>query len=230
MIDFSYVFSILPKVAEALPTTFLIMLLSFVIGLAIAFLLAFLRIRNRPVSGRIAAGYVSFMRGVPEIVLLFLLYFGLPQLFQKIGVDVGNWNKLVFIVAAFSFNISSFLSEVLRSSYLSVDRGQQEAAYSIGMTGFQAFRRILLPQAFAVALPNLNNTIIILFKDTSLAFTIGVMDLIGRAKVIGARSFGTKQLELYVCVAVIYWAVCFLLERLSSLFEKISKKGLNNHV
>lgn len=228
MIDFLYILNTLPKVASALPMTLVIMVLSLLFGMMFALLLAYLTLKNGPVSGKIAKAWISFMRGVPELVLLFLLYFGLPQVLLEIGVNVGNWNKMIFIVAAFSFNISSFLAEVLRSSYLAVDRGQQEAAYSVGMNGLQAFTRIILPQAFAIALPNLGNTVIILFKDTSLAFTIGVVDMIGKAKMVGATNFGTKQLELYICVAILYWVVCFVLQKLTGLFEKMNKKGYKN--
>lgn len=223
-----YLIQLVPKVASALPVTLLIMILSLLFGMVIAVVLTFFRLKNRMISGKIVSVIISFLRGVPEIVLLFLIYFGVPQILQGFGIDTSSWDKLIFVIAAFSLNISAFLSEVLRSAFLSVDRGQQEAALSVGMSGWQAMKRIIFPQAFAVALPNLNNTVIILFKDTSLAFTIGVVDLIGEAKIIGTRSYGANQLQLFICVAIIYWVVCFLLERLAELLEHVYKKGFRS--
>lgn len=216
---------LVPGLVGALPVTLYMMLISLVFAFLLGSVLTFLRFRKNRVARGIAAAYITFIRCTPELAQLFLVYFGLPQILTPLGVDTSNMSPVVFAIITFSLNVSAYLSEVMRSAYLSVDRGQQEAAYSVGMTGSQAFGRIILPQMFGVALPNLGNTVIILFKDTSLAFTIGVIDVMGMGKVISARDYGVAQLEIYVVIAVVYWVICAALERGSMYLEKICKKG-----
>ena len=120
---------------------------------------------------------------------------------------------------------SANLGEMMRSSYLAVEHGQTEAALSVGMTEAQALRRIVLPQAVAIAVPNLGNNVIGIFKDTALAFSIGTLDLMGRAQTISQASYGASRLEVYVGVAIIYWAICLLLQLITSLIERATSRG-----
>jgi L-cystine transport system permease protein len=106
-----------------------------------------------------------------------------------------------------------------------VDKGQQEAAFSVGMGSIQALKRIIFPQAFAIALPNLGNTVIQLFKETSLAFIIGVNDIMGEAQLIIARGYGVKQFETFIAVSLIYWGICIAMEKSFYSLEKMYKKG-----
>ena len=212
-----YVSSIL----TALPMTVYLLVYSLLLGLAIGLLLTVAQLRGGRVLSGIAHGYISLMRGVPSLVLIFLLFMGLPQLMPALA----KLPKSTFIVVAMTLKSSANLGEMMRSSYLAVDHGQTEAALSVGMTEPQALRRIVLPQAIAIAVPNLGNNVIGIFKDTALAFSIGTLDLMGRAQTISQASYGASRLEVYVGVAIIYWAICLLLQLITSLIERATSRG-----
>lgn len=208
-----------------LPTTIGIVASSTLFGLALGFAIALIRIRKSPIPYAIATFYLSFMRCTPTLVQLFLVYYGLPQLLNLFGLDVNNWHRLVFVIITYSLHCAAFFSEVIRSSYLSVDRGQQEAAYSIGMNGWQTIRRIIWPQAFSFALPNLSNNVIMLLKETSLAFSIGVTDIMGQAQIINGNNYGATIMQVYIVVSLIYWSLSIVIERSGALLERNYKKG-----
>lgn len=120
------------------------------------------------------------------------------------------------------------MAEMMRSAYLSVDQYQWEAAYSVGMGNLTAFRRIIFPQAFGVAIPVLGNNIIYIFKSTSLAFSIGAVDVFGRAKLISSNLYGLNRAELYLGVSIIFWVVSVLLEQITKWAERVYTKGKKN--
>jgi L-cystine transport system permease protein len=220
-----YILQVIPNLLKALPLTLLIVVLSLVFGLLLALLLTVARLGTSRVLRTLATWYISFIRGTPSLVQLFLVFYGLPQMLKLIGIDINGWDKVVFAIITFSLNGAAYLSEIMRSSYLAVDRGQQEAAFSVGMNMMQSLRRIVFPQALVIALPNLGNSAISLLKETSLAFTIGVFDLMGRAQMISIRNNGVNQLELFIAVSLVYWVLCFGIERGIALMEKIQKRG-----
>lgn len=213
------------KIVERLPVTLTIMVLSLLFGLLLGLVIAIVRIQKKPVSYAIATFYLSFMRCTPTLIQLFLIFYGLPQLLKVFNIDINGWNRVVFAVITFSLHSSAFLSEVIRASYLAVGVGQQEAAYSVGMSSFQAIRRIILPQAFYVALPNLGNNLIMLLKETSLAFTIGITDIMGQVSIILGNNFGTNLFEVYIIISIIYWVICIAIEKGIGILEVIFKKG-----
>jgi len=215
----------IPNVLRAFPVTMEILLISLLISLALGALVTAAGIGKRKWPKAIANGYIAFMRGIPTLVLIFLIYLGLPQLAQTVGIDLSGVSKTVFIVACLSLGSSANMAEMMRASYLAVDKGQREAAYSVGMKEFTAFRRIIFPQAFGIAIPALGNNIIMLFKDTSLAFAIGVIDLMGKARAISSASYGANRLEVYIATGIIFWAACIILEYCSKFTEKIYTKG-----
>ena len=133
--------------------------------------------------------------------------------------------KSTFILVAMTLISSANLGEMMRSSYLAVEHGQTEAALSVGMTEAQALRRIILPQAVAIAVPNFGNNVISIFKETALAFSIGTLDLMGRAQTISQASFGATRLEVYISVAAIYWAICLILQLVTSVVERATSRG-----
>lgn len=129
----------------------------------------------------------------------------------------GIWSAML-IGIVMSLNMGAFMSESIRGALLSVDEGQKEAAYSLGMTNFQLVTRIVIPQAVRIALPPLFNDVINLIKMTSLAFMLGVPDVMGAAKIEGARTF--RYFEIYAAVMLIYWVIIFVLGILHKLLEK----------
>ena len=223
--DWASIPGYIPKVMKAFPLTIEILLLSFLFSIIIGALITLQSLSKNKVNNALAKGWISFMRGIPTLVLIFLLYLGLPQLMQAMGVDMSGISKTAYIIACLSLSTSANMAEMMRASYLSVNKGQTEAALSVGMKPGTAFRRIVFPQAFGVAIPMLGNNIIMLFKETSLAFTVGVIDILGKARAISSASYGTNRLEVYIATGLIFWAFCFILEKLTKIIEIAYTKG-----
>lgn len=212
------------EIIKFIPVTLKITVVSILIAVLIALLSALIRINKIPVLNKITGFYISFVRGTPLLVQIYLSYYGLPKLLDYINlrygteIDISSISAISYVYIAFSLNVGAYLSETFRAAILSVDKGQWEAALAVGMTKTKAFVRIILPQAFVIALPNLGNTVISLVKDTSLAFIISVVEMMGQAKIIGAQ--GLNFFEVYIVVALLYWIICIIIERAVNLWEK----------
>jgi His/Glu/Gln/Arg/opine family amino acid ABC transporter permease subunit len=223
LFDFNFFLSTFPELAKVMPVTlkitFVAMLASLVVGLAVALA----RVYKVPGLKQLAATYVSFARGTPMLVQIYLSYYGIPLVVEylktKYGwtLDVSQIPAIVFIYFAFTFNVGAYLSETIRAAIQAIDKGQMEAALSVGMSSLKGMQRIVLPQALAVALPSFGNTFIALVKDTSLAFMISVVEMMGEAKILGAR--GLRFFEVYMAVAIVYWVICIIIERLVAVAE-----------
>jgi L-cystine transport system permease protein len=224
LFDFQFFLSTFPELARVIPVTLKIAFVAMLASLAVGLAVALVRIYQVPVLKQLAAVYVSFARGTPMLVQIYLSYYGIPLVIEclhdKYGwnLDVSQIPAIVFIYFAFTFNVAAYLSETIRAAILAVDKGQMEAALSVGMSSLKGMQRIVLPQALAVALPSFGNTVIALVKDTSLAFMISVVEMMGEAKILGAR--GLRFFEVYVAVALVYWAICIVIERLVAIGEK----------
>ena len=158
--------------------------------------------------------------------MLFVVFYGLPMLFWAIfQIDINDWSKVFFVVVALGLLFSANASEIMRSSYLAVPQGQREAALTSGLSESQAFVRIMLPQAFLISLPNLGNSMIALLKEGSLAFTIGLIDIMGKGNLIISLNFGAYGIETYIALAIIYWVLTLVIEQIFKLAEKKFSKG-----
>ena len=187
-------------------------------GGLLGLLLARAEIRRGKLSRALAEVYIYLTRCIPSIVMLFVVYYGLPEFLLTFGIDMNHVGKGVFVIITFSVLFSSAMCEVFRSAYLSVDPGQMEAALSIGMSRKQAYIRIILPQAMVAALPNICNTTISLLKSTSLAFMMSVKDITAIAKMKAA--YGYNYIEAYLVIAFIYIIVCTIVQILFQLIER----------
>lgn len=222
--DLSFMISSFPRILEALPVTLELTLVSAIFGLLLGFGLAMVKINTPRILTPICTFFVSFMRGTPQLVQLFLAYYGLPLIVKAINANLGtefNINDvpaIVYAFVAFSLNEAAYFSENIRAAILSVDRKEIEAAKSVGMTGAQTMIRIILPEAIVVAIPNLGNSIISLLKGTSLAYTVTIMDVMGAAKAVAGRNL--RYFEVYIAVSLIYWACSLILEQAARLIEK----------
>ncbi len=194
----------LPMLAQGAGYTIVLSVGSMAIGLVIGLAVALARLYPVPVLSRLASFFVSFIRGTPLLVQLFLIYYGLGQLGLRL-------DPISSAFLGFSLNIGGYTSEILRSAILSVDHGQWEAAQSIGMSQPLTLRRVILPQAARVAMAPLGNSFISLVKDTSLAATIQVPELFRQAQLITARTF--QVFTMYVSAAAIYWLLSSMLAR-----------------
>jgi L-cystine transport system permease protein len=223
-LDYRFMVDVIPSLMKVLPVTLNITVVSMALALLLALATALVRIYRIPILRQLAALFVSFMRGTPLLVQIFLAYYGLPKALNHLedrygwSLDVSGVPAIAFIYFAFTLNVGAYSSETIRAAIEAIDKGQMEAALSVGMTRWQGLRRIVLPQALSIALPSLGNTAIGLLKDTSLAFLISVVELMGEAKIQAAR--GLQFFEVYVVVALIYWGVCIGIERIVAVLER----------
>ncbi|MCM6881135.1 ABC transporter substrate-binding protein/permease [Enterococcus italicus] len=216
--------SIIAQLLPKLPITLLMTVVSAIIGLGLGFLIAVVKIRNTPVLTQICSVFVSFMRGTPQLVQLFLSFYGFPILVEWLSQQMGvtaNVNAipaLVYVFIAFGLNEAAYTSETFRAALLSVNKNEIEAARSIGLTNVQTMMRIILPSALIVALPNLVNSFISLLKATSLAFTVTIIDIMGQTRIIAGANL--RFFEAYIAVALVYWAMCLLIEQVAKRIER----------
>lgn len=191
-----------PMARAMLTVTLPLTAISFAFGLVIALGVALARMSDRRVLSGLARIYISIVRGTPLLLQLFLIFFALPEF----GVKISPFPAAVI---AFSLNVGGYAAEIIRSSILSIPRGQWEAASSLGMSYSTTLWRVVIPQANRVAVPPLSNTLISLVKDTSLASAILVTDVMRTAQVAAAPTF--QFFTLYVTAGVYYWIVCMVM-------------------
>ncbi|WP_027416995.1 amino acid ABC transporter permease [Aneurinibacillus terranovensis] len=203
--------SFLPLLKAGIYFTVPLTIISFVLGLILAFLTALARLSGIKPLRAIAAFYVWIVRGTPLLVQLFIIFYGLPS----IGVTINNFPAAVI---GFTLSVGAYNSEIIRAAILSVAKGQWEAAYSIGMTKRQAMRRIIIPQAVRVSLPPLGNSFISLVKDTSLAAVITVTEMFEVAQEITAATY--EPLWMYIEAAFIYLMLSTVLTYLQHRMER----------
>ncbi|MED3655144.1 amino acid ABC transporter permease [Heyndrickxia sporothermodurans] len=200
-----------PYVIKGIGYTLLISIVSMFFGLLLGFFLALGRMSKNYIFQLPARTYISFMRGVPIIVLLFILYFGFPM----IGI---TYTAVTAAIIGFSLNSAAYMAEINRSAIASVDKGQWEASASLGLSYWQTMRKIILPQAVKIAIPPLSNVLLDLVKGTSLAAMITVPELLQKAKIVGGREL--DYMTMYILVALIYWGICSIIAVLQNHLEK----------
>ncbi len=201
MLNLEYMWGLLPVLLRYLPLTLQMAIIAMFFALILACLLAVIRVSKVPVLNGCSLLFISFFRGTPLLVQLFLFYYGLPQLVEALVAI----NGVTAAVLGLTLHFSAYMAESIRAAIVGIDRSQTEAALSIGMTQSQLMRRIILPQATRVATPTLMNYFIDMIKATSLAFTLGVTELMGATQKEAAGSF--LYLEAFLLVALIYWAI-----------------------
>jgi L-cystine transport system permease protein len=206
-----------PLLEGTIKGTIPLTLISFVLGLVLALVVALMRLSPITPVSAIARFYVSVIRGTPLLLQLFIIYYGLPSL----GATIDPFPSAVI---AFTLNVGGYASEVVRAAILSVPKGQSEAAATVGMDYVTTLRRIVLPQASRVAVPPMSNTLISLVKDTSLASTIQVTELLRKAQEAAAPTY--EFFTLYGVAAVYYWVICLAL----SFSQTRLEERLNRYV
>ena len=198
---------LMPALSATIPLT----VLSFTIGLLIALLTALVQIAKIPVLRRLARFYIWIIRCTPMIVQLFVVYFGFPS----IGIRLPSFPAAVLV---FSLSVGAYCSETIRAAIESVPPGQMDAAYCSGFTFRQAMFHIVIPQACSTAFPPLSNSLIGLVKDTSLAYSVALVEVLATAQRIAARTY--DYLWLYLEAALVYLIICSLLTVLQRMAEK----------
>ncbi|KGR84082.1 amino acid ABC transporter permease [Lysinibacillus boronitolerans] len=216
--DVVLIAKVIPTLLQYLPITFEILVFSILFGVMLGIVLAIPKLLHIPILKQIITIYISFIRGTPILVQLFLVFYGIPALLKLIHIDVTRMDAMYFVIITYTFSNAAAFAEIFRAAILTVDRGQMEAAYSVGLKGSQAFMRIVFPQAIRVAFPNIANTMISSLKDTSLAFSIGVMDMVGRGETLIAST--TRAFEIYVALSIVYYVIVIILEKIFKFNER----------
>ncbi|MFC0523811.1 amino acid ABC transporter permease [Pontibacillus salicampi] len=201
----------LPLVLEGLPLTVAISFAGMAIGLILGFFLALGRTSSSLFLRWPTRLYISFMRGTPILVFLFILYFGLPF----IGLTL---SAITAAIIAFGMNSAAYIAEIIRSSLGSVSKGQWESARALGFSKWQTLWYIIVPQAVRVAMPPLTNVFLDLVKATSLAAVISVPEMIQKAQTVIGRT--ADSMTLYLLVAFIYWPLCVLIATFQEYLER----------
>ena len=217
--DLDYTLGIFPILLKYIDITLSMALISGAIALVIALIIAITKTFSIKILSQIFNVYISFFRATPLLVQLFLLYYGLPQIFPVFN----SLDAYTASVVGLSLHFSAYMAETIRGAIASIDNGQFEAAKSLGMTRLQAFIYIILPQAFRVAIPSLMNNFIDLLKSTSLAFTLGVPEIMAKAQLEASSSF--KYFESFLAVAIVYWITVLFFEYLQKKYEKKLNKA-----
>lgn len=218
-LDLDYMLGLVPVILGYVPLTLFMAGAGMVLALILGALLAVERVAKVPVLDWFVVLFISFFRGTPLLVQLFLFYFGLPQILPSLTQIDG----VTAAIMGLTLHFSAYMAESIRAAIVGVDRSQWEAAQSIGMTQGQMMWRIILPQAARVAAPTLVNYFIDMIKGTSLAFTLGVTEMMGAAQKEAAGSF--LYFEAFLVVAIIYWLIVEVLSQGQKRLETYLNKA-----
>ena len=206
----------LPKLIGAIPVTLQIMGLALLFGWAGGLLIVFGKLRGRW-TGRLLTAMTDVIRCIPTVLLLFIVYFAVPGL---LGSGAAARSRLPFVVAALAIEIAAVSSEMFRSAFLSIDRRQMEAARALGFAPIQVLGRVIIPQGLRIIAPNLGSAVLAAMQATSMVYTLGILDVLGRARQIDSTVTNTKTLELMLGAALIYWALALIIDGLFGLLNR----------
>ena len=224
MFDFQTMKEAFPGLIKFLPITIQLTLGALAIAVPVSILFSIALLGNKKVPKAIIRFILSIIRGTPVLLQMFVIYTVIPFLVQGIvkkfnlKIDVYSIDSKWYAYLAISLSAIAFLTEAFRSAIASVDKGQKEAGLMVGLSNFQVFHRVVLPQALTVAVPVCGNIVVDVIKTTSLAFTISVTELMGEAKILGGMN--TRYLDVYMDVFVIYLVFIGTVEFLIKLLEK----------
>lgn len=206
------IMSALPFLIKGLQVTLYIFIIAILLGFLIGLVVALMRLAPIKILNWIAKFYVDAIRGTPFIVQLFFIYFGVNSLNL---ISLNNTTAGIITVA---INAGAYFAEIIRAGIQSIDKGQTEAARSIGFTSSQTMRYVVLPQAFRRMLPTITNQSIISLKDTSLLSIIGIADLTQQGQIQAAATF--EAFKIWLTVGVVYFIIIYLLTLLANFVER----------
>ena len=224
-LDYGFMIETYYKIWDGIGVTLGLTALSLIIALPISFYMAVIRLRGHKLGTGITRFYISFVRGTPLVLQILLMYSLLPSFLNFALKSMGSSfnifesvNPFWYAVIVFSLNTIALLAEVFRSALMSIDKGQMEAGVSVGLSEWQTYRQIIIPQAMVVALPAVSNITVNLIKGTSLAFLMTVKDVLAIGKI--AASYGYNYIEAYLDVFVVYIIVCTIVQLIYRIAEK----------
>jgi len=213
------IIEVIPQIAKGLEVTVTVLLAASLFAYIMAFIAGLSRLSSNVVIRKLTGFYVEVFRGTSLIVQLFWLYYAIPMLFN---IQLGsNW---VIGVIAIGLNYGAYLSEVVRSSILAVDKGQSEAATALNLSSFQRMRLIIFPQAVRMMLPEFGNYTIQILKGTSLVYLIGMTDILYYGDIIRSTNASITPI-VYLAILIFYFILALPLIWLTRKGEEIAKKG-----
>ncbi|MCY8978544.1 amino acid ABC transporter permease [Bacillus halotolerans] len=222
--DFPFIASAMKEMIKTIPLTLMMAVLPIILGFLAALgniMVRIFRIKGLTACSRL---YVSFFRSTPAILHIMLIYLGVPPIVDRVssffhlGWSANEIPVTVFVVMALSLTAGAYLTEIIRSGILAMDTGQVEAAYSIGLTHGQTFRRVILPQALMVSIPNFTNLGIGFLHTTSIAAIVAVPEITGTATIVASDNYAF--LEAFIGAAIIYWVLTLMMETVNGIFER----------
>jgi polar amino acid transport system permease protein len=212
--DFSFLSEYKLFFIDGLKYTIMLAFFTVIIGSIFGLLLSLMRLSKNRLLKFIGSAYVEFIRGTPLILQLYIIFYGLPFL----GVVLPGFSAGII---ALSMNSAAYISEIVRAGIQSVDKGQMEAARSIGMKKPMAMRYIIIPQAIKTILPALGNEFITVIKESSIVSVIGIHDLMYNADTVRGNTF--RVFEPLIIAALMYFALTFGLSKILAVFERRMK-------
>lgn len=213
--DIDFIIQKFPAILSALPVTIEITVITLVLGWTLGMIWAWGKIKGPKWLGKILGILTDVIRGIPTVVLLYIVYFGLPKV-----VNVSSWSKNSFVVLALMIELGTTSSEMFRSAYSGIQKGQLEAAHALGYTGWQQFQHVIVPQGLAIILPNLGSAVLSIIQATALVYTLGIFDILGKARQLDTNVSHVKTFEMYFAVAMIYWVLAILIQQVFHLLER----------
>ena len=209
---------------QGVPVTVGVTLIAMVTGVVLGLVLALMKMSRIKVLTALASLYIEIIRGTPLIVQALIMAYGLPQLLQSSGISF-RWPYLIIpAVIVCGLNSAAYVAEVIRSGIQAVDKGQMEAARSIGMTRAQAMKLIVIPQALKIVLPSFGNEFVSLIKETSVLSYVGVVEILRKGALWNTATFNT--FEAYIGVALVYMLLTI---PSSKLVKHLEKKMANSN-
>ena len=212
---------------KSLGNTMLLTLLALVFALVIGLIFALMNVGKNRVFNLIGTIYVDAVRGVPLIVLAYFIYFGIPQGVKSLGFTDFRLTALQAGVAALAMNCGAYMAEIIRAGIESVDKGQMEAARSLGLPYGKSMRRVVLPQAIRTMIPSIINQFIITLKDTSILSAIGFPELTNTGKTVASNTM--DLISTWAVIAIFYLVVITLLSKLAKYIERRIKRGTEEY-
>lgn len=213
--DIHFIIEKFPAILSALPVTLEITAVTLVLGWLLGLLVAWGKVSGSGWLKKFLRILTDIIRGIPTVVLLYIVYFGLPKL-----INISNWSKISFVVLALMIELGTTSSEMFRSAYNSIQKGQLEAAHALGYTEIQKFFHIIVPQGLAVILPNLGSAVLSIIQATALVYMLGIFDILGKARQLDTNVSHVKTFEMYFAVAMIYWVLAILIQQVFHLLER----------
>jgi len=216
-VDFSFMYKYYGFFVDGTAITLLLSLFGVIFGAIIGVIFALMKLSKNRLLKSFSTAYIEVVRGTPLLVQMYIVYYGIPRL---VGVD---FEDLTLGIIAISLNSAAYVAEIIRAGILSIDKGQMEAARSLGMSHRLAMTNIIIPQAFKNILPALGNEFIVLIKESAIVSIIGIHDLMYNTDTVRGNTF--RPFSPLLVAAAIYFAITFTLSKLMGILERRLRAG-----